>query len=141
MKVTVAHSFDPKGPDKKENEGQAPLAIDGNASTAWFTERYASRPFANLKQGVGLVLTLDRPHKLRQLVVTSSTQGWAAQIYVSDATHPDLSEWGQPVATRSAINGSATFDLGNHEGGAVLLWITDTGVDRKAEVAEVVIST
>ena len=139
--VAAIHSFDPEG-DKTENEARAPLAIDGNPATVWSTDRYnPPRPFANLKHGVGLVLTLDRPHRLRQLKVTSSTQGWAAQIYVSDVPHPSLAEWGTPVASRTGLDGPATFDLNGHEGGAVLLWITDTGVDRKADVAEIVVST
>jgi len=140
VKVTAAHSFDPQG-DKNENEAQTPFAIDGNPSTVWSTVRYNSRPFANLKHGVGLVLSLDRPHKLQQLAITSATQGWAAQIYVSDVTHPALSEWGKAVATKTSIDGNTTFDLGGHEGGAVLIWITDTGVDRKAEIAEAVVTT
>src|SRR5581483_2674604 len=140
VKVIAAHSFDPQG-DKTENEADAPKAVDGNPATAWSTVRYNSRPFANLKHGVGLVRSLDRPHKLNKMTVTSATRGWAAQIYVSDVTHPELAEWGKPVATKSSIDGNATFDLGGHEGGAVLVWITDTGVDRKAEVAEIVIST
>jgi serine/threonine-protein kinase len=142
VRIAEVHSFDPQGRDKTENEAAAPLAADGNRATLWSTDRYnPPRPFANLKHGVGLVFRLDRPHKLRQLAVTSPTQGWAAQVFVSDATHPDLGGWGQAVASRSAVNGSTTFDLGSHEGGAVLLWITDTGIDRKAEVAEVVVST
>ncbi|MBV8959940.1 MAG: serine/threonine protein kinase [Actinobacteria bacterium] len=140
VKIAAAHSFDPQG-DKTENEADAPKAIDGNPATLWSTVRYNSRPFANLKHGVGLVLSLDRPHKLRQLTVASPTQGWAAQIYVSDVSHPALGDWGKPVATKTGINGNATFDLGNHEGGAVLVWITDTGVDRKAEVADIQITT
>lgn len=140
VKVTAAHSFDPEG-DNTENEAQTPFAIDGNPATVWSTVRYNSRPFANLKHGVGLVLTLDRPHKLQQLAITSKTQGWAAQIFVSDVSHPALSEWGKAVTTKTGINGNATFDLGGHEGAAVLIWITDTGVDRKAEIAEAVVTT
>jgi len=36
--------------------------------------------------------------------------------------------WGQPVASRSGINGSTTFDLGHRSAGAVLLWITSLAV-------------
>jgi serine/threonine-protein kinase len=140
VKVANAHSFDPQG-DNTENEAQTPFAIDGKPSTVWSTVRYNTRPFANLKHGVGLVLALDRPYKLRQLAVTSTTQDWAAEIFVSDVSHPALSEWGKPVATKTSIKGDVTFDLGGHEGGAVLIWITDTGLDRKAEIAEAVVTT
>ena len=52
---TSVDSFDPKGSGTPgENDGQLPLAVDGNPATGWSTESYSDRHFGNLKHGVGI---------------------------------------------------------------------------------------
>ena len=70
VKLTAAGAFDPEG-DGHERDEEAPLAVDGNRSTFWRTERY-SRFF---KTGVGLVLDAGRGVRVRQVVVDSATPG------------------------------------------------------------------
>ena len=115
---------------------------DGNPATVWTTDRYYGPHFAGLRHGLGLAITLDGSHRLHQLVVQSPTRGWSAQVYVAPAVpgQVSLAAWGQPVATKQGIDGSVTFDLGNHTGGAVLLWITDLGPANQAGVAELTVS-
>jgi serine/threonine-protein kinase len=134
--VSAVSSFDPQGPDKRENEARAALVIDGRQDTTWATDRYNARTFAT-KSGVGLILRLDRSHRLSTLHVDSPTDGWAAQVYLADAPAAALADWGKPVATLTGINGAADFDLKGRQAGAVLIWITDTGTNHKAEIAEV----
>lgn len=124
--VTIrnAAAFDPLG-DGHEHDDEAPLAIDGQATTAWRTETYKSRDLG--KPGVGLVLTLDHSAPLRQLRVTSPTRGWSAQVFVADAPGDTLDAWGEPVSSGDDIPGNATFELDGAEGRAVLLWITQLG--------------
>jgi hypothetical protein len=105
-------------------------AFDGNPNTAWTTDQYLRPRFAGLRpHGFGLAIALDGRHKLHQLAVTSSTQGWSAQVYVADAipAKPSLAPWGSPVDGKQTIEGSTTFNLGGREGADVLLWLTDTG--------------
>ena len=137
VQIASVRSFDPEGRDGEENEAQARLAFDGNPSTIWSTDRYNSRSFGELKSGVGLVIELGRAEALGRLQIRSGTSGWAAEVYVADQPARELDGWGDPVATRSGISGDATFDLEGERGGAVLLWITDPGTARRAEVAEV----
>jgi hypothetical protein len=136
--VTVASvsSFDPEG-DGTENEGQVGAAHDGDPASAWATDRYRGPKFGNLKSGVGLVLRLAGPADLGRLTVRSPTSGWSAAVYVADQPGSALAAWGRPAATRSGIDGDASFDLDGRRGGAVLLWITDPGPDNRAEVSEV----
>jgi serine/threonine-protein kinase len=137
--ITSAAAFDPLG-DGDEHNDEAALAIDGKPATAWETQRYFGPQFGGgLKKGVGLVLRVDGQPDLHQLQVTSTTMGWSAQVYIADVPGTALAEWGQPVAQRQVINGNATFDLHGTSGGAVLLWITDTGQtggDYRTEIAE-----
>jgi hypothetical protein len=133
-------AFDPPPDgDGKEHDDQAARAIDGDPATYWETETYRSDRFGGLKDGVGLVLTLDGSHELHRLDVTSATQGWAAKVFVAGTPGRTVADWGPAVADQSGLNGNATFDLAGHQGGAVLLWITNVGPARKAQVAKVAV--
>ena len=134
--IASAKSFDPDGPDGAENEDKVPLLRDGNPATSWATDRYNARTFGT-KPGVGVQLVLDRSHRLGTLKVQSATQGWAAKVYVADAPGATLRDWGAPVDQATGIDGDTEFDLQGRQGGAVLVWITDTGMAHKAEIAEV----
>src|SRR3546814_5611888 len=70
--------------------------------------------------------------------------GWSAQIYVARSDPGNLADWGEPVASREGIaSGTTTFDLGDTEGGAVLVWIIDAGAAAgraSAEIAEATVT-
>ena len=142
VRVVGVTSFDPQG-DRTENERRTGFAIDGKPDTFWDTERYNTRPFGRLrnKTGVGLVVRLDNSQRLQRLQVSSSTQGWAARVYVADAPKASLEDWGQPVDEKKDLaRPGATFDLKGRRGGAVLLWVTDTGTTNRAQIAELVVT-
>ena len=125
--IASVSSFDPEGSDRTENEAEARRVIDGDPTTAWRTDRYNRADLGGLKPGVGLVLRLGHSARPTRLEVTSTSKGWSAQVFVADRAGTTLADWGRPVATHADINGSASFDLGRHTGGAVLLWITTLG--------------
>ena len=139
--LTSVRSFDPEGSDGEENESQVSLANDGNPETSWKSDRYKSRAFGGLKEGVGLILNLDQRQSLGRLEVRSPSTGWAASIYLADKPGSKLADWGSPVATERGADGGATFDLGGKRARSVLLWITDPGTDQRIEVAEVTLSS
>lgn len=121
-------AFDPPPGSGVEHDDELPFLVDGDASSVWRTENYNSNRFGGLKPGVGVVLQLDAAHQLKQLKVTSPSSGWAAEVLVADSVQPTRAAWGAPVATKRGIDaGTTTFDLGDHRGAAVLLWITDLG--------------
>ncbi len=121
-------AFDPPPGSGVEHDDELPFLVDNDPSTRWSTENYNSSRFGGLKPGVGVILQLDGPHKLKELKVTSSTKGWTAEVLVADSSKSTLQAWGDPVATKKGIDGgTTTFDLGGKTGGAVLLWITDLG--------------
>ncbi len=127
LTIASAAAFDPAG-DGEENDDLATNVHDEDLSTAWRTESYDDRDITRLKDGVGIVLTLDSPAVLRSLELDSPTNGWRAVIYVAGSPADDLGGWGEPVATTEGLaSGSSTIDLGGAEGGAVLIWILDRG--------------
>ncbi|HUP70438.1 MAG TPA: protein kinase [Acidimicrobiales bacterium] len=138
--ISSVRSFDPEGSDGEENEADVARAYDGHAQTVWRSDRYNSRSFGGLKRGVGLVLDLDDPRVINRLVVRSTSSQWSASVYVAPRAGEQLEEWGAPVATRRGIDGDTTFDIRGKRAGAVLLWITDPGTERRIAVAELVLS-
>ncbi|CAN5208228.1 hypothetical protein BH24ACT1_BH24ACT1_04220 [soil metagenome] len=120
-------SFDPQGNDGVENDNELPALTDGDTGSTWSTVRYDTRDLGGLKDGVGVVLTLNEASDLATLEVGSPTQGWSASVYVAERPADDLAAWGQPVDSEEGIDGDASFDLNGESGAAVLVWITDLG--------------
>ena len=126
--ISSATAFDPFGDDQQENGDSAGNVHDGNADTAWTTQSYDNRDITVLKPGVGLVLNAAEAASLHELTLTSPTNGWAAAFYVADSDPADFEGWGDPVATRTDLPaGPVTIDLGDTDGQAILVWITDRG--------------
>jgi hypothetical protein len=125
--ITGAASFDPQGDDGVENDDKLPALIDSDPESSWSTVRYDTRNLGGLKDGVGVVLTLEEAAELAALDVDSPTQGWSASVYVAERPADDIAGWGQPVAIEEGIDGDASFALDGASGGVVLVWITDLG--------------
>lgn len=122
-----ATAFDPFGRDG-ENDDLAGQAVDGDTATAWKTEQYDTRRLGGLKPGVGLVVDLRESQDLNTLTVTSPTNDWTAEIYVSDTAHATVGDWGAPITTMpNTAAGTTTADLDGARGSFVLIWIVDLG--------------
>lgn len=122
--IAAAGSFDPEG-DGDERGAEAGAVLDGDEATTWRTEGYDTVDFGGLgKSGVGLTLSLAEAAELEELVISSPSSGWAAEVYVADAVAGDLTGWGEPVDAAEGLSGTVAFDLDGRRGGAVLLWIT-----------------
>ncbi len=75
LTVASVRDYDPLG-DDRERPDLLPLATDGDPSTAWYTENYQDTPeLGNLKEGVGLALTLPAPAVATEMVIDSPTPG------------------------------------------------------------------
>ena len=67
--IVSAKDFDPDG-NGSENPAQAPLAIDGDLTTAWHTVTYYKRAnLGGLKPGVGLLLDLGQEQRVATVSV------------------------------------------------------------------------
>lgn len=119
-------SFDPVGGDG-ENDSSLPAMVDGDAATRWTTERYNSRSFGGLKDGVGVVVTLEEVAAVSRVEVDSPSVGWSAEVYVADEVPDSLSGWGEPASVTEDADGDATFDVAGRRGDHVLVWFTDLG--------------
>jgi serine/threonine protein kinase len=127
--IVSTGEFDPPpGGDGRENPSQTGNLIDGDNATTWSTVCYSDRDMAP-KPGVGLVLGLSTSTRGHTLVVLSpTTGGWGADVYVSNTTHDTLFDWGRPVTTvRDAPAGPTRLDLGATDGRYVLLFVRELG--------------
>jgi serine/threonine-protein kinase len=119
------HEYDPPPGDGRERGTQA-LALDGDPSSAWETERYDSPDLGNLKKGVGLYLDAGRSIVARALRIVTPKEGWTFEVYVArDSVPEDLSGWtlvasGQMDAARKTVD----LDTAGQRSRYYLLWIT-----------------
>ena len=128
VKLTAAGAFDPEG-DGHERDEEASLAVDGNPSTFWRTERY-SRFF---KTGVGLVLDAGRRVRVRQVVVDSRTPGVRAEIRVGSSRTGPFTR----ISPAKTLTARTTFPVAGRTGRYVVVWVTALPPESAGEVAEV----
>ncbi|HVE75868.1 MAG TPA: protein kinase [Actinomycetota bacterium] len=84
ISIVSSGSFDPEGQDKEENDDEIGLAFDGNESTRWRTDTYATAEFGDLKEGLGVFIDLGSSQPLKQIEVSSVTGGWEGMVRFSD---------------------------------------------------------
>jgi len=132
VSVSAVSAYDPEG-DGSENDGEVPLATDGNPGTAWQTEHYATSAFGNLKSGVGLVVDAGCAVGLESLTITSDSPGYTALIKAGDSrTGPFTDD------SSSQVGGTSTkFDLNGTKARYYMIWITNLGPDNQVSVNEV----
>jgi hypothetical protein len=126
--LTVAGTFDPEG-DGTENDAAAALAVDGDPTTAWSSERYASF----FKDGVGLVLDAGAVRRLQRLDVVTGGSGVTAAVRVGDRPAGPF----RPAAAARPLDATTRFSLAGKRGRYVLVWITAIPDGGAAELAEV----
>ena len=118
--------YDPPPGGGEENRALAPLALDGDRTTDWTTERYQTAEFSNIKDGVGLYLDVGRPVVARALRVVTPVKGWTLDLYVSNHPVPEtVADWtrvgsGEIDATRKTLN----LDTGSQRFRYYLAWVT-----------------
>lgn len=136
--IQGVRTLDPQGDDGTENDEQAPLAIDGDAGTAWTSSTYSNAAFGNLKDGLGMVVDLGRPSTLSgvQLLV----DGTGGEVEVRTSSAPEV-EGSEVVGTAAIGEDPVVVELSEPvETRYVVLWFTElpeVGGDHRIELAEV----
>ena len=124
LRVIIVDVLDPSADGERDNE--LPNLTDGNAETAWRTERYFA-PIGLIKPGVGVTFVLDQTPSRMDFEASGATTyevRWAQTL-------PDTLEGWEVVLTGTipgdsgAAIGRATLELPVREGGFWLLWLTD----------------
>ncbi|TFV88015.1 protein kinase family protein [Blastococcus sp. CT_GayMR16] len=141
--IVTAEVFDPFGDGEPENDGDVPLAYDGDASTAWSTLEYRGSPaFGNLKDGVGLLLDLGESQSLAGVTIDSVSPGATVEIRTADEPADDLD--GFTPAADGTVEDGAEFGFDEPVTARfVLVWITGLVQSENgfsADIAEVAVN-
>jgi hypothetical protein len=141
--LTAAHDYDPFGTDMTEHAADASKAVDGDGSTSWTTESYQTGELG--KKGVGLYVDAGSSAPARRLDIRTSTPGYLARIYGSNAGEPShagsstFRDWGEPLASVAVTSPKKVYlDTGGRSYRYYLIWVVrlPRGNDH-AEIATV----
>ena len=97
---------------------------DASASTAWYTEHYASASFGGLKSGVGLLLRIAPSAAVKTVVIRFADAGIAAKLYAGNA--PSSLAHGKALAATSSAPAEWRVALSTPvKAQSWLIWITN----------------
>jgi len=128
--LRAVRDWDPEG-DGSEHPERVAQATDGNPTTSWTTETYGS--FADLKDGVGIVLDAGSRVELRGVTIVTDEPGFTARIQAgnrSSGPFEDVSE-DATIGERTTIE----LDTGDRAFRYYVVWITS--LDGSAHLNEV----
>lgn len=136
--------WDPTGRNA-DNPDDAPLAADGDPTTAWRSSDHRSDLLGDGRDGIGLVFDLGEDQEVREVVLNANRGGLDVSLYRSsryvDPGFGNLGPWGPALATGADVRANHTFQLSPTTGRYWMLWITGLstagGDTYNAEVAEV----
>jgi serine/threonine protein kinase len=134
VEVSAVTSYDPFGDNKEENSASAINATDRDPSTYWSTERYNDAPSLN-KPGVGLVLDAGTPVELAQIVVSTDTPGFSAEVKATNTEGATPTK----VSDSKVVGRTTTFEISSDAPKRYyVIWITKLpSDDHVAHVNEV----
>jgi serine/threonine protein kinase len=111
----------------------APSATDGDSSTYWYTQTYASAKFGGLMPGLGLVVNAGKSVKLARLTVTTSTPGFTATILAGNSPSSGF----QTDSAAQTVGSTTTFTLNGKTAQYYVVWITQLPPGGSAKIEEV----
>jgi len=119
VRLTGVASYDPEGDNKVEHEEAVGRATDRDPETYWTTEDYDTFT----KSGVGLVLDAGSEVSPREIVVTTDTPDFEAEIRAGDSRTGPFDE---RVSGSKTVQDTTRFPLKEDaEARYFLIWITD----------------
>ncbi len=128
LALASASGFDPDG-DKRENDAQAPLAIDGDPATSWKSEGYLNGPAIAGKKGVGVIVTLAKESSVSAVTLTLPEEPQDVSVYLADRESLDGAQLlGTAQAARGSAELSATSPL---TGRYIIVWFTKAAPDNR----------
>lgn len=119
--IASAQMLDPPpGGDNNEHPEAVPLAIDGDATTFWFTRTYAS-PTYGMKEGVGYAVTLEAPATVTTVRLQVNGTGGRVEVRATDPATPTEGE----VLAHGELSPDTVLTLDQPtETQTIVLWFT-----------------
>ncbi|MQA04360.1 MAG: serine/threonine protein kinase [Streptosporangiales bacterium] len=123
--VVSAEAFDPLGDGVEHNENVARMH-DGTPRTVWYSDRYNSSAFGNLKPGVGVVFDLGSPKKVDSVLLRMPDAGAQLELRSSNSTGSSVDDF-DVVAKGSADDERVELQpkKGDEKARYWLVWFTE----------------
>ena len=140
--IASGQQIDPP-PDGDDNEHPeaAPLAVDGDPATSWYTRTYKSPDFAGLKKGIGYGVNLAAPATVTTVTLQVNGTGGRVEIRSTDPSTPTQGD----VLAAGELSANTVLTLSAPtQTQRIVLWFTalpqaaDGG--NRVELAEVTVS-
>ena len=131
VRLQGSAAFDPSPGDGEEHSDEAGLATDNNPATFWRTENYRASLELIGKPGVGLVLDAGSKRQVDQVVLTTDTPGFTAEIKAGGSPEGPF----ETVGGEQTVEDSTTWELDDADARYYVVWITE--LDGNAHVNEV----
>jgi hypothetical protein len=139
--IDKASGFDPQG-DNEERNADAGRVFDGDKSTSWTSEGYATPTFGGLKKGVGVLLDLGQPTQVTKAVLELGSKNLDVTVYAApDGTLDGAREIGSKVGATGTVTLDAPKDLPKTD--YVIVWFTSLAADGgryRASLDEITLS-
>jgi hypothetical protein len=138
-----AAAFGPGGVGTGDDSSQVSLAIDGNNSTAWRTDWYASANLGGLQSGTGLLLNMGKQVSVTSArILLGAAAGGTLQLRAGNT--PALADL-QVVARAHMPGGMLTVPIGSPvKARYLLIWFTRLPLDSsgtyQASISSVTLS-
>ena len=120
-----------------EQPEAAPLAVDGDPSTFWFSCTYRSDTFGGLKQGIGLAVTLREAAPVTSVTLLTNSTGGNVEIRKTTADKPTDG----PILAQGPIAPTTELKFAQPEvGTSFVIWITQlpqTNGQNRIELNEI----
>lgn len=147
IRVAAVSDLDPPpAGNGEENPDLAPLAIDGDPSTAWQTMEYYGNPkFGLLKDGVGLVLDLGQQQEVSSVQVTVQGSPTSFEVLAAPQGSSAPTAVGNLRRVASAANAGGRSDLTLDQPVTtqyLVVWLTSLppeGGNYRGRIAEIVV--
>jgi hypothetical protein len=121
LAILKATGFDPEG-DGKERNSEAPRVYDGEKSTFWSSEGYASSNLGGLKPGVGVLLDLGQPARVKEVTLELPDEA-DVTVYLGDEEDIDgATELGSSTGKKGTV--TLKPDDTDAAGKFVIVWFT-----------------
>ncbi|MEO6866904.1 MAG: serine/threonine-protein kinase, partial [Gaiellales bacterium] len=131
-KIVNIVTYDPPPGDGSEHPELADNILDDDLATTWATDGYDTRNFNGTKEGVGLVLQLDKPSEVRDVELRVPLTGWIVDVRVADRVEPEIGGWKRVSAATPVFDGvQIPVNLKGEKTEFVLLWITQLSIDTE----------
>jgi serine/threonine protein kinase len=143
IRIVRGSTVDPEpAGNGEENDNNVPKAFDGNQSTRWNTQMYASQNVGG-KPGVGILFDLGTAQSIARIDVETSLPGWTAEVRISDHAGSRAGDFTR-IATLQAGSGTTSDPMpAGTRARFVLLWITklapsgDKSLPWEADISEI----